>query len=63
MMPDGNFDVDDRRREKELSRQHDEQRLARGEISASQVSDQNAFFSVLDRSKAKLLIRRARILI
>lgn len=55
------FRFDDRRREKELSRQNDEACLARGEIKPSDLNASNGFFSVLDRSKAKLLIRRAHI--
>jgi len=61
MQPGANYSFDDRRREKELSRREDEARLARGEIQPAELRDRNGFFSVLDRSKAKLLVRRARI--
>lgn len=37
------------------------EKYARGEVSAAQLSERNGFFSVLDRSKAKLLVRRARV--
>jgi hypothetical protein len=56
-----NFSFDDRRREKELSRRDDEVRLARGDIKPAELRDRNGFFSVLDRSKARVLVRRARI--
>jgi hypothetical protein len=55
------FRFEDRSREKQISRQNDEARLARGEVSAAQLSERNGFFSVLDRSKARLLVRRARV--
>lgn len=44
-----------RQREKQASRERDAARLAAGE----QVD--NGFFSALDRSKAKLIVRRAKI--
>ncbi|MBB5046975.1 hypothetical protein HNR60_001724 [Rhodopseudomonas rhenobacensis] len=44
----------DRRAEKEAARRDDEARMARGEVV------DNGFFSVLDRSKARLLTRRRR---
>jgi hypothetical protein len=56
-----NYSFDERRREKAVSRRDDEARLARGEIRPAEMRDRNGFFSVLDRSKAKLLVRRARI--
>jgi hypothetical protein len=55
------FRFEDRCREKQISRQDDEARLARREVSASQISERNGFFSVLDPSKARLLIRRAHV--
>jgi hypothetical protein len=61
MLPAAQFRFEDRRREKELSREQDELRLARGEVQPSKVRDKNGFFSVLDRSMAKLLVRRARV--
>lgn len=45
----------DRRSEKEAARREDEARLARGEAV------DNGFFSVLDRSKARIVKRRVRI--
>jgi hypothetical protein len=36
-------------------------RLARGEVKASGLREANGFFSVLDRSKARLVVRRGRI--
>jgi hypothetical protein len=55
------FRFEDRCREKQISRQSDEARLARGEVSAAQLSARNGFFSALDSSKARLLVRRARV--
>lgn len=55
------FRFEDRCREKQLSRQNDEARLVRGEVSAAQMSERNEFFSVLDRAKAKLLVRRGHV--
>lgn len=55
------FRFEDRRLEKESSRRDDEARLARGEVKASDLREANGFFSVLDRSKARLVVRRARV--
>lgn len=55
------FRFEDLRLEKELSRRDDEARLARGEVKPSDLQNRNGFFSVLDRSKARLVVRRARI--
>ncbi|MES2600422.1 MAG: hypothetical protein V4602_06390 [Pseudomonadota bacterium] len=47
--------IDNRRAEKEAARREDEARIARGEAV------DNGFFSVLDRSKARIVKRRAHI--
>jgi hypothetical protein len=58
---EADFRFEDRRREKESFRRNDEARLAHGEVKASDLREANGFFSVLDRSKARLVVRRARI--
>lgn len=57
----GHFDVKDCRAEKQRSRDVDLARLASKQISAKQLRDKNGFFSSLDRSKARLLVRRASV--
>jgi hypothetical protein len=55
---------EDRCREKQISRQNDEARLASGEISAAELNRANGFFSPLFEHpgvKVKLLVRRARV--
>jgi len=61
MGTEAGFRFEDRRREKENSRRNDEARLERGEVKAADLRETNGFFSVLDRSKARLVARRARI--
>lgn len=61
MAIEAGFRFEDLRLEKEFCRRNDEARLARGEVKASDLRAANGFFSVLDRSKARLVIRRARI--
>lgn len=55
----GHVSVKDRREEKQRSREADFARLASEQISAKEFREENGFFSSLDRSKAKLLVRRA----
>ncbi|ANT54466.1 hypothetical protein MEA186_01346 [Mesorhizobium amorphae CCNWGS0123] len=57
----GHFNVKDRRAEKQRSRDVDLARLASKQISAKELRDENGFFSSLDRSKARLLVRRASV--
>ncbi len=61
MGTEADFRVKDRHLENESSRRDDEARLERGEVKASDLREANGFFSVLDRSKARLVARRARI--
>jgi hypothetical protein len=57
----GHFSVDDRREEKQRSRDADLARLESRQISSKELREKNGFFSSLDRSKAKLLVRRASV--
>lgn len=57
----GHFSVKDRRAEKQRSRDVDLARLASKQISAKDLRAENGFFSSLDRSKARLLVRRASV--
>ena len=57
----GYFSVKARRAEKQRSRDVDLARLASKQISAKELREENCFFSPLDRSKAKLLVRRASV--
>lgn len=57
----GHFSVKDRRAEKQRSRDVDLASLASKQISARELRAENGFFSSLDRSKARLLVRRASI--
>ena len=61
MAPVMQFSASERRREKELSRQQDELRIARGEASPEQIRDRNGLFSALDHSQARLIVRRGRV--
>lgn len=63
MPPVACFNVSERRREKELSRQSDLLRIAQGLSSPSEVRDRNGFFSVLDPSRARVIGRRRRVLL
>jgi hypothetical protein len=53
------YNLAGRRREKQESRDRDERRIADG--GGKRVAVRNAFFSVLDRSKAKIVNRRVQI--
>jgi hypothetical protein len=55
------YRFEDRRREKELARLEDEARLARGEVKPLDLKRRNSFFSVLDRSKARIVAKHARL--
>lgn len=57
----GHFSVKDRRAEKQRSRDVDLSRLASRQISAQELREENGVFSPLDRSKARLLVRRASV--
>jgi hypothetical protein len=61
MVPSGYFSVAARKREKQEARDRDERLMASGQLSSQQVSRRNGFFSALDRSKAKIVRRRAAI--
>lgn len=61
MPPVATFNVSERRREKERSRQADLSRIAQGVIAAADVRDRNGFFSALDPSRARVLGRRRRV--
>ena len=54
------FNSEDRCQEKEQSRHHDERNLSLGQISEQELRAVNGFFSVLDRSRARLVARRVR---
>ncbi|MBP0437983.1 hypothetical protein [Tianweitania sediminis] len=55
------FSVKDRRAAKQRSRDADERRLASGQVSPRQLKVENGLFSVLDPSKARILLRRVAI--
>ena len=55
------FDVAERRREKQEMWENDECRLRSGEAKPAQILAQNGFFSVLDPSKAQIVSRRVRL--
>ena len=55
------FSVFERRREKQASRERDELRMERGEVSPDDIRDQNGLFSNFDRSKARLVSRRVHV--
>ena len=57
----GTFNVEERRAEKQRSRDEDAARLSRGEVSAAELNAENGFFSVLDRSQVRLIARRVRV--
>jgi hypothetical protein len=61
MAPDGSFSVANRQREKQESRDWDQQRIVCGEISQAEVRDRNGFFSSLDASRARLVSPRIRV--
>lgn len=53
--------MNDRQRDKHISRENDEARMLSGEATPAQIQAENGFFSVLDRSKARLVARRVKI--
>ena len=55
------FRVFERQREKQASRERDEYRMERGEVSPDDIRDKNGLFSGFDRSKARLVSRRVHI--
>jgi hypothetical protein len=55
------YDVAERREAKRLSRERDIALVHSGSVSASDMNARNNFFSVLDRSKASISVRRARV--
>jgi hypothetical protein len=61
MPPVTTFNVSERRREKDHSRQVDLARIAQGGVAAADVRDRNGFFSALDPSRARVLGRRRRV--
>jgi hypothetical protein len=61
MTPIAQFNVTDRRREKEDARLRDALSLARGEVEPKDLRDRNGFFSVFDASKARIVSRRVRV--
>lgn len=61
MKPVSTFNVAERREAKRLSRERDIALVCSGAVSAAEMNARNGFFSVLDRSKASISIRRARV--
>jgi hypothetical protein len=61
MVPSGHFSVAARQREKQKSRERDEQFIASGQMSVRELAQRNGFFSALDRSKVRIVRRRADI--
>jgi hypothetical protein len=61
MAPQDPFSVAVRDREKQEDRDLDQQRIACGAISQSEVRDRNGFFSSLDPSRARLVSYRVRV--
>lgn len=55
------FSVAERREAKRRSRERDLARLDSGKISASDLHEQNGFFSSLDRSRVRIAERRVRV--
>ena len=55
------YSVADRRDAKRVSRERDVARLRDGSVQVAELSARNGFFSVLDRSKAQIVERRARV--
>ena len=55
------FKVSERQREKQASRERDEYRMERGEVSPDDIRDKNGLFSGFDRSKARLVSRRVHV--
>lgn len=57
----GIYSVKERREAKQRSRERDLSRLASGQISVRELSEENGFFSKLGNAKAKLVVRRASV--
>ncbi|MBM3549777.1 MAG: hypothetical protein FJX54_22795 [Alphaproteobacteria bacterium] len=48
------FDLEDRRRQKQASRDADAARLQRGEISRDELKEANSFFRAIEPAKLKI---------
>jgi len=57
----GWYDPEERRREKQLSRENDEVRLRSGRINHEDLRRENGFFSKFDMSKSVIVRRKARV--
>jgi hypothetical protein len=57
----GYFNVANRRREKQESRERDESLIVEGLVSAEQIAQRNGFFSALDPSLARIVQRHVRV--
>jgi hypothetical protein len=57
MVEIGYFNVAERRREKQESRDRDERLIASGEANPQQIAQQNGLFSALSPSQARLVHR------
>lgn len=55
------YSVADRQEAKRVSRERDVARLRDGSVQVVELSARNGFFSILDRSKAQIVVRRARV--
>jgi hypothetical protein len=53
------FNVAERREAKRISRENDVSRLNDGSVNIVDLQNRNGFFSSLDRSKARITVRRA----
>ncbi len=58
---EGVLDPEQRRREKQASRDEDERALAAGEITEEELGRRNFMFSALDPADAKIVSYRAKI--
>ena len=61
IVPDGYFNVAERRREKQEARDRDERLLASGEVTAEELNKRNGFFSALDFSQARIVRWSSRV--
>ena len=61
MVEVGYFNVMDRRREKQESRDRDERLIASGQADPQEIAQRNGLFSPLDPSQARLVQRRAEV--
>jgi hypothetical protein len=59
MARNGSFNPAVRAREKQQARERDERLIASGQVSRQELARQNGFFSALDRSKVRIVRRRA----